>query len=203
MHPTLSAFPPLPHKPVVGSFYRRPCVRAHWPTNRIRWLPILGPVHSDPEHIRAEFQHVHVDYRFLNMELREILDLILRNSPDDPFRNRIYSTPISYVSPHGYEEPVAVDGIHLLGIDPASWMSVRPRKYQGPYPPYPYDNVPWLQDLSEAYADRTLINGTTCPHRGADLTGVVPDHSGVITCPLHGLRWQVSTGEMVMPNRIQ
>ena len=202
MNPVLPTFPPLPDEPVAGTFYQRPCIRAHWLTNRIRWLPILGPIHSDPEHIRAEFQHVHVDFRFLNMEIREYLNRLLFDFPDDLLHNRIYSTPISYVSPHGYEEPVALDEIHLLGIDRASWMSVRLRKYQGPYPPYPYDNVPWLQGLSEAYADRTLINGTICPHRGADLSGVATDQSGVITCPLHGLRWQSSTGEMVMHKRI-
>ena len=196
---TITSFPvlpSLPDKPVVGTFYRRPCVRAHWPTNRIRWLPILGPVHSDPEHIRAEFQHVHVDYRFLNTEIREYLSRLVRKFPDDLLHKRIYSTPISFVTPHDYEKPVALDEIHRLEIDPASWMSVRPRKYQGPYPPYPYENVSWLHGLSEAYADRTLINGHICPHRGAELTGIVPDEDGVVTCPLHGLRWCLRTGRI-------
>ena len=197
MDPALPVFAPLPDAPVVGTFYRRPCVRAHWPTKWIRWLPILGPVHSDPEHIRAEFQHVHVDYRFLNTEIREYLARLVRKLPDDFLHKRIYSTPISFVTPHGYEKPVALDEIHRLEIDPKSWMSIRPRKYQGPYPPYPYENVAWLHDLSEAYAERTLINGHICPHRGADLTGIVPDDDGVVTCPLHGLRWCARTGQIV------
>ena len=203
MNPTLPVFPPLPDEPVVGAFYRRLCVRAHWLTNRIHWLPVLGPVHSDREHIGADFQHVHVDYRFLNMEIREFLDRLLCGAPDDLFHNRIYSTPISYVSPRGCEEPVALDENDQREIDPASWTSIRPRKYQGPYSPYPYENVPWLHDLSEAYAERTLINGHICPHRGADLTGIVPDDDGIVTCPLHGLRWYASTGEIVMPEHIQ
>ena len=62
MNPVLPAFPPFPEKPVVGTFHPRPCVRAHRFTGRIRWLPILGPFHSDWEHIGAVFQHVHVDY---------------------------------------------------------------------------------------------------------------------------------------------
>ena len=197
MNPVLPDFPPLPDNPIEGTFYRRPCVRAHWPTNRVRWLPILGPVHSDPEHIRAEFQHVHVDYRFLDTEIRYYLTRLTWDFPDDLLHNRIFSTPISLVTPHGCEKAVALDEIHRLEIDPKSWMSVRPRKYQGAYPPYPYDNVGWLHGLSEAYAERTLTNGHICPHRGTDLTGIFPDDDGVVTCPLHGLRWCVHTGRMV------
>ena len=198
MHPALPVFPLLPDKPVVGTFYRRPCVRAHWLTNQVRWLPILGPVHSDPEHIGADFQHIHIDFRFLNAEIRQSLDRHLLNSPDDFFHHRVYSTPISYVTPRGYEEPVDLDEVHLLHIDPESWISLRPRKYQGPYPVYPYENAHWLQDLSEAYAERTLIDGHICPHRGTNLTGILPDDDGVVTCPLHGLRWCTRTGQIVV-----
>lgn len=197
MVPAVPAFPPLPEKLVLGAFYRRPCVRAHWPTNRIRWLPILGPVHSDPEHIRAKFQHVHVDYRFLDMEIREYLARHGWDFAEDPPVNRIYSTPISLVSPHGHDKAVALDEIHRMEVNPKCWLSVRRRKYQGTYPCYPYEIIPWLHDLSEAYADRRLIDGHICPHRGADLTGFVPNDDGVITCPLHGLRWCTRTGRMV------
>ena len=192
----LPVFPRLPNQPVVGTFYRRPCVRAHWPTNRIRWLPILGPFHSDREHISVEFQHVHVDYRFLNIGIREQLNRLLHSHPDDPL-HRVYSTPTSLVTPHGFDKAVALDEIHRPEIDLKSWLSVRPRKYQGPYPPYPYENVSWLHDLSEAYAERTLINDHICPHRGADLAGIEPDAHGVVTCPLHGLRWCARTGRIV------
>ena len=194
---TLPLFPPLPDEPAVGTIYRRPCVRAHWLTNRIRWLPVLGPFHSDQKHIGADFQHVHVDYRFLNMEIRAYLDRLLFDSPDVSQLNRVYSTPISCVSPHGREDTLALDEIHLLEIYPKSWLSVHPRKYQGTYLPYPYENVPWLHELSQAYAERTLIKGTICPHRGTDLAGFVPDDDGVVTCPLHGLRWCVGTGRIV------
>ena len=199
MNPTLPSFPPLPDKPVVGTFYRRPCVRAHWPRSCIRWLPILGPIHSDREHIGADFQHVHVDYRFLNLEIRQILDDYLFDPRDMPRFNRVYSKLISHVWPLGNEAPVELDEIHLMDIHPSSWMSVRPRKYQGPYPPYPHGYFSWLHDLSEAYAERTLINGTICPHRGTDLSAIMPDDAGAITCPLHGLRWLASTGKIVMP----
>ncbi|MCY4558818.1 MAG: hypothetical protein OXF79_21050 [Chloroflexi bacterium] len=122
------------------------------------------------------------------MEIRKYLDRLLFDSPDVSHLNLVYSTPISCVSPHGCEEPLALDEIHRLEIDPESWMSLRARKYQGPYPPYSHENVPWLHDLREVYADRRLIDGHICPHQGTDLLGFVPDDGGVVTCPLHGLR---------------
>ncbi len=202
MNPTLPFIPQLPDEPAVGTFYRRPRVRAHWPTTRIHWLPVLGPIHSDREHIKADSQHLHVDYRFLNLEIRQSLDDLIHDSGDIRCINRVYSTTISHVWPRGHDEPVELDKIHLMEIDPSSWMSVRPRKYQGPYPPYPHGYFSWLHNLSQAYAERTLINGTICPHRGTDLSGIASDDSGVITCPLHGLRWFASTGNIVKPGHI-
>ena len=131
------------------------------------------------------------------MEIRAYLDRLLFDSPDVSQLNRVYSTPISYVSPHGREDTVALDEIHLLEIYPKSWLSVHPRKYQGTYPPYPHENVPSVHDLSEAYADRRLIDGHICPRNCTDLAGFVPDDGGVVTCPLHGLRWCVGTGRIV------
>ena len=202
MNPTLPFFPPLPDEPAAGTFYRRPCVRIDWPTTQIQWLPILGRVHSDREHIGADFEHVHVDYRFLNMEIRQSLDDLMHDSGDTRCINPVFSTVISHVWPRGHDEPVELDKIHLMEIDPKSWLSVRPRKYQGPYPPSPHGYFSWLHDLSQAYAERTLIKGAICPHRGTDLTGITPDQKGVITCPLHGLRWLASTGKIVMPEHI-
>ena len=41
-----------------------------------------------------------------------------------------------------------------------------------------------------------------CPHRGANLReGYVED--GVVTCPLHGYRFELATGESVMPPGIR
>ena len=197
MNLTLPSVPQLPDEPAIGAFYRRPCVRAHWPTTQIHWLPVLGPIHSDREHIKADFQHLHVDYRFLNLEIRRSLDDLIDDCGDIRCINRVYSRTISHVWPRGHDEPVELNKIHPMEIHPSSWISVRPRKYQGPYPPYPYENVPWLHELSQAYAERTLIEGTICPHRGTDLAGFVPDDDGVVTCPLHGLRWCVGTGRIV------
>ena len=50
--------------------------------------------------------------------------------------------------------------------------------------------------LSAAYRDARLVNGTICPHRGADLRGMKPDADGCVRCPLHSLRWNLKTGRL-------
>ena len=45
--------------------------------------------------------------------------------------------------------------------------------------------------LSKAYRNARLVNGTICPHRGADLRGIKPDADGCVRCPLHALRWNI------------
>ena len=68
----------------------------------------------------------------------------------------------------------------------------------GPYPEYPQANrTSWRLGLTAAYADYQLIDGHIRPHQGTDLTGIVPDDDGVVTCPLHGLRWCARTGRIV------
>jgi hypothetical protein len=41
------------------------------------------------------------------------------------------------------------------------------------------------------------IHKGKCPHRGYDLSQVRPDEDGIITCPLHGLKFNAETGELL------
>lgn len=54
----------------------------------------------------------------------------------------------------------------------------------------------WLPKLEAAYADCKLKPGMVCPHRGIPLADV-PAVDGIVTCPGHGLRWNVATGELL------
>ena len=67
---------------------------------------------------------------------------------------------------------------------------------QEPLPPYDPAQVPWLDELRQAYRNRRLDQEMTCPHRGAPLAGLQPDADGNVTCPLHRLRWNLKTGRM-------
>lgn len=61
-------------------------------------------------------------------------------------------------------------------------------------PPYPYEQARWLPKLELAYAHARLKNGI-CPHKGVNLRSC-PIMNGIVTCPAHGLRWQVDSGEL-------
>ena len=41
------------------------------------------------------------------------------------------------------------------------------------------------------------IHKGKCPHRGFDLTNIAPDKDGVITCPLHGLKFDKDSKKII------
>ena len=187
--------PPLPDLPVVGQSYQRPCVRGVWRSVEPRWLPVIGPVHTDTGPVNADFEHVHVDYRFLPRAMRAEADA----GPHSIFNiNAVHSTPISTVWPEGADSPISLDDGDIRDWPDQSWMRLDELAYQGPYPQYPGQFVPWLRDLHGFYRDATLKGGI-CPHQGADLRGIEPDAQGIITCPLHGLRWRADNGRIAAP----
>lgn len=52
-----------------------------------------------------------------------------------------------------------------------------------------------IKDVTTVFAIKNsklkhnCIHKGKCPHRGFDLTNIAPDKDGVITCPLHGLKF--------------
>ena len=173
---------------VIGRSYQVPCVRAIWPDgNRVAWWPVLGPAHDDREIIGFDPEHWHVDFRFLPGQLTA--PERARKTAQD-----CYVVPINhvYLDRHHPSEPLDSERLDLV---PARiYHQVQARRYQGPYPSYIH--VPWIRKLEAAYEHTTLKNGTVCPHKGADLSGILPNENGIITCPLHGLRWDIATRRM-------
>ena len=190
--------PPLPNKLMIARRYPRPCMRATWINLKTQWLPVIGNIHSDPDYVKADFLHAHVDYRFLTQKTRDDINEAMEQSNLIFKTNPVHSVPISIVQPTNVAKPMQVSNPELEGLPESSWLKVQSRQYLGPFPEYPEHIVPWHRELSEAYAESTLINGT-CAHQGTDLSGIEPDQQGVITCPLHGLKWRASTGQIVMP----
>jgi hypothetical protein len=72
---------------------------------------------------------------------------------------------------------------------------LRRRKCHREFPEYPRVLAGWMNALEKSCADLTMRN-MTCPHRGMPLESC-PRDGDVVTCPGHGLRWNVKTGEMV------
>ena len=177
------------------------CIRASWYKQETQWLPVIGSIHSDPKHVRADFMHIHVDYRFLSETIRDSLLTAQKESNAIFNIHPVHSTPISYVWPTNLENPVSIDDNQLADIPEKTWLDTRSMQYLGENQEYPHHVVTWHQELSQAYAESSLINGTICPHQFTDLSGIVPNHQGVITCPLHGLQWCNRTKKIVMPTQ--
>ena len=198
MNVKLPQCPRLPDTPTLGRRYLRPCVRASWQRTLPKWIPVVGTVHDDAEHIGADFLHIHVDFRFLCQRDRQ--RSLLQARVDERFGgvNPVFLLPISKVVPADTGEPITIEEAVKSNHATEEWLSVRKRPYLGPYPEYPQvSRTGWRPALTAAYADHQLIDNHICPHQGTDLAGIVPDDDGVVTCPLHGLRWCVRTGRIV------
>ena len=209
-----------------GRMYTVPVIRGPWrPRTKsiTAWWPVLGPVHSDLEIIGFKPHHHHVDFRFLTQNLRRpdtthshavhpchyipITDVSpeggirpewelkknFKKFAQDQQQFNLWTTssdtnqiPLDYLStPPGKLIP------------PDTYRKDAKRLYQGPWVQYPDRYIPWLMKLTAAYQNAKLRPDMICPHRGTDLSGIEPQDD-VITCPLHGLRWNAQTGEALV-----
>ena len=179
----------------VGKFYDVLCVYAKWPNMdaRPRWWPVLGPQHEDSDFINAGYQHYHVDFRFLNDASRELL-----RGPQGP--SRAFSVVVTSVNIVAESAGLPTrDSSAERMLEDDSWFQVRRVKCKAQWPAYPSRFAWWLSELEAAYMGERLRGGRYCPHKGTDLSTIKPD-GDVVTCPLHGLRWNVRTGELVSTN---
>ena len=87
--------------------------------------------------------------------------------------------------------------MNSANIPEESYLRVLRRKCRAQYPPYPTKTVSrhWLPDLEHAYRNARITQPMTCPHREGDLRAS-PVVDGVVTCPLHGLSWDLRTGRL-------
>jgi len=172
--------------PVVGRFYWVSCILApgiESPFGELRtkspvWLPVIGPQHNDTEFLGVPDMHYHFDLRFFNQRLVQLLAI-----GECGARSVLRS----------------VAGVEGILEGPVN----RRLKCQRQMPLYPleverYDgHVEGFRVLAEferAYSKERVTCGR-CPHRGIPLNGL-PNRKGIVTCPGHGLAWNLRTGEM-------
>lgn len=174
---------------VIGRLYWVPTVYGPL-DNKMGIWPVLGPKHEDEEIIGFKWQHYHYDFRFFSGAQWDYVTRLL--SRDGEFFG------------HGLPMSERLDCHPHIELGPVIY---RRRRYQRPMPEFPRKQAfkSWLPRLEAAYANATLkvsptgdtqAPGLICPHRGASLRGL-PIVNGCITCPLHGLRWDVGTGRLV------
>lgn len=138
--------------------------------------PIINHLHHDKEHGQS-YEHYHVDYRFVRLTR--------------PKQNQLI--------------PEAVN--RTKGLEMAPWIrfdlideNLEPGTYKIEYHP-----MACLRHTNRGIAGlvrpETLkhkcIHKNKCPHRGYDLRQEVPQN-GVIVCPLHGLKFDYKTKELML-----
>jgi len=164
----------------IGKFYRVPVVRGKIKYCVADW-PVLGPLHEDSDYINFDAEHYHLDGRFLTDARFKFLELV-KGTVHGIFKC-VLDFPLS--------------GDIYEGESP-KFLGYRLRKCRRTIPQYPHAAIPWIESLSEAYADATVNpESLICPHRGAPLQGLTPDAKDCVTCALHGLKFSCKTGKLV------
>lgn len=161
--------------PTVGRHYLVRCIK-----NRAngRWYPVLGPAHADPDLApiagpAAAMLHYHYDARFMRLG-----DVGIST------RRKMLARGLAV-------EAALLSAVHLVFSDTS--LTFRRRRCLREMPPH-HAHLPTLE---ETHAADTLRGACkVCPHRGIPLASL-PAVDGVVTCPGHGLRWNVATGALV------
>ncbi len=164
--------------PIVGQYYMVPTVEYRY-FGRLDDWPVIGPKHEDAEILKFPWHHYHIDGRFLNA--RRVAFVL--NQQLGSIEDIIGRRPLNYmtygVDPHPYPDPIY------------KRLRCRTAAFD-----YPHGNQPAIKRMREMFASKSLTGPCKriCPHRGAHLGSVSPNEHGIITCPLHGLRWNAATG---------
>lgn len=193
---TLQRIDRMSEPPEVGKFYLVPAIAWEWrgltdlPRNvgDLYW-PVIGNKHNDIEFFNFENLHYHVDPRFFTK--RHWSKLYDRSSFAGSEENGklldALATPVNSSSmPDGPPSP-------QLRRMRCSMSAI-------PYSPYA-SRTRAVQALNKSFQGQKCSRGKLgwiCPHRQVPLGSMTPVE-GIITCPLHGMRVNASTGECIGP----
>jgi hypothetical protein len=164
-----------PEDCVAGRRYMVPCIshpklkgeRSTWRD----WIPLIGPLHEDQEHVGFKPWHIHVDTRFLTFPFEDFYE-----------ESRALASPVCLSGR---------DDQHLYGyfLDIASNATLELRRMQcrRPVPPA-FLETKWASALQAAHANCRIVDGL-CPHRRIPIACGRHLAPGVRQCPGHGLAW--------------
>ena len=170
------------HQFQVGKFYRVPTVKTTDTHRPMGYVPIIGPLHTDAEIIQFPHEHWHIDWRFAPKALWDYAAF-------GPWRDNSHCYAV-------VQQPRAVPSWgHKVLIDEEYGVQPRRMKCKREFPAYPYSKAKWFTELKAKFAGCKLKPGLICPHKGVPVVG--PKEGDIATCPGHGLRWNVVTGEIV------
>lgn len=169
----------------VGLYYEVPTIDATLHGLRDIW-PILGPWHEDAEFVKFPWEHFHLDGRFLNTRQWEWL------------HSRFETTDAVFgvvVTERGFSAYGELDGPRMIHGQP----QIERRQCMRVLPDFPFERATWLFQLEKEFSS-AVIRQPICPHRGIPLDGLTPK-DGIVTCPGHGLCFDVLTGQCVSASK--
>lgn len=176
--------------PVVGRIYLVPTVTFPW-HDRVRDWPVFLPRHEDAEHLNFSHGHYHIDPRFVG-------GWDWRFAMKHNYRRYWHIDKPDYLESDAF---AAFQAQPLNRIDmtlpPVGWKALRCRRVEIPYQ--------FGQAIAEKLTPhfigrqcRTSKTGWICPHKRVPLGSFAPV-DGIITCPLHGLQIDATSGKVVGP----
>lgn len=159
---------------IVGNYYQVPTVYGMLFDTMNHW-PVMLPMHEDAEIIGFPYKHYHIDWRFVPTAFFK--RQYVGGSWRSVFGIVLHSSPQK--NEDGFPEPV-----------------MRRLKCKREFDAYPHHLAKWKQELESKYQD-CILKTPVCPHQGVRLDNLPCNKEGHVTCPAHGLVWNINTGELV------
>ena len=154
-----------------GEVFLVPCiVKKHndnsigFKLNKIYVTPVINLPHSDKENGQNEI-HYHADFRFIKHD----------NNGDFPTPQNTHS---KYIFCENIRPKDKIDGVIQYFALPVINED--------------FKAITGVENIAKSKLKHKCIHKGKCPHRGYDLSQVNPI-DGVITCPLHGLKFSAKT----------
>ena len=173
---------PSPENCVAGRFYLVPCIshprlldkyNSQW----AEWIPLIGSLHEDSEHIGFHPWHIHVDTRFITISAAGASELFRERNESDAL-----ARPVSISSPETWNSS------HYADLQKNALLQMKRKRCRRADPPAWLSAAQWMGSLQAAYAGSRVTNGL-CPHRGIPVACGRELSPGVRQCPGHGLTW--------------
>jgi len=162
---------------IAGRRYMVPCI-SHSKLKRksfgwVNWIPLIGPLHEDQEHVGFKPWHIHVDTRFLTLPFNGSFE-----------ESWALGRPVCFAD-NGLGNVAHYD--LYLDIANNAVLELRRLQCRRPWPAL-FPQAPWAEGLQKAHAGCRVGDGL-CPHRGIPIACGRYVAPGVRQCPGHGLAW--------------
>ncbi|EMO53906.1 hypothetical protein [Leptospira noguchii] len=168
----------------IGKYYKVPCAELIGYKDKRFFVPVNGPEHSDPQ-FGASPNHYHVDARFTSNLLNQQF-YIQSGFTNKPIwvdkKNIIFEKPFYFRRIVFKHKLCRSDVSGILGPNPSN----RPAEFEK------------YQTWAKGFLGKKC-HGGKCPHYGTEFI----ETNGVRYCPLHGLRTDKESSEIVgyfLPN---